>query len=132
MARIRESLVLASIHEGMQPHIAALASLAEENARYARALADELAHLAATAGSSGGEGSTNHIPNKPSRDPVAPPPPVGCPMWESSVDPPGQVGAHRQGDPPGQVGTHGQGDPPGQVGAHGHGDPAAGYGCALM
>ena len=121
MARIRESLILTPIHEGgIQPQIAALASLAEENARRARALADELAHLAMKA-------TDGHPTHKTSQDPFgthtapSPQPPPGCPLWDTPVDPP-------SGGPP-----QSSGGPPQSSGGHKVQDTAAaGQSCVLM
>lgn len=88
MARLRESLVLAPIHEDMHPHIAMLASLAEENARHAKALADELSQLAMKSMGT----QLSHPPHKSSDDatrssPLPHPLPV-CPMMGTPVDAP--------------------------------------------
>ena len=97
MNRMRESLVLAPIHEGMQAELAALVLLAEENARHSRALADELARLATHSGETA---TSSHGPeSKSSRSSnehpiLAPPhPPIGCPLWDTPVDPPQLAGA---------------------------------------
>lgn len=99
MARLRESLVLSPIHEGIRPQLAALASLAEESARHSRALADELTRLATHSASSHPESNSSRDSNAPPRDsssmPPAsspPQPPLGCPLWDTPVDPPQLAG----------------------------------------